>query len=162
MASQRSLTAGYIFPDAPRNYSTDTNFVLGLTTNALVVGNVLQQISQLDDKTAECLVELQPESQVLTRFNYTLGGVAYSLELGISGTIADINRVINELQAALLSRSTDNALPRVLQFSEDCLQITIVSGRIVVTLNWKEVTAASPFFIPVSIEVTGATPYEFS
>lgn len=153
MASQRSLTKGYIYTDAPRNYATDTNFIVGLTTNALVVGNTLSQIDDLTTVAKGAAVVLSTTVSVITRLNYTVDGENYSIDLNISGTNADILRVIEELRAALLSKIKENALPRVMQFPEDCLSVVNAGGgQINVTIAWKDGDVA---FNPVSIEVTG-------
>lgn len=153
MASQRSLTAGYIYADAPRNYATDTNFIVGLTTNALVVGNTLNQIGELATTDKGAAIVLSSTVSVITRLNYTIGGENYSIDLNISGTDAGVPRVVEEVRAALLDKNKQNALPRVMQFPENCLSVVDAGGgQINVTIAWKE---GETTFNPVSIEVTG-------
>jgi len=161
MASQRSLTAGYVYPDAPRNYATDTNFVVGLTTNALAVGNVLDEIGDLPTTTKTASVTLPSSTTIISRLNYTIDGVPYATKLNVVGTAAGIDRVILDLRNQLLSKNPDNfALPLVMAFAENCLSVIDGgSGKVDISITYKQGAVA---FEPLSIElIDAASPVAF-
>lgn len=156
---QNQITNGYVYANAPRDYATDSNFINGMALSTTVFPSVLETIEAQTQTSAAAVIMLPDKTQIITRFNYTIDGVAYSQPLNVSVIDSEVELFIEDMTNAMLDANADYALPRVLSFPEKCLSvINTAGGEVTVQIDWRVGDVA---FVPVSLERTGASPILF-
>jgi len=153
-----SVAAGTVFPDAPRAYETQSNFIDGLACNC---GGVAIVAPNRKVKTATFNVDADPYT--LVGINATINGRSYLIPVNVAiyakaGDITVLQASAAAVSQALLSSSNPLGLGKIALLPQNYFSVKANTDvEMEIKFNFEDVK-----FVPINVVIAGAPLIPFA